>query len=159
MPIALADLCDQHIDQLQVATPLLTNYGAPGPFEGEIVTVKVYEDNVLVRQALEERNQGKILVIDGGGSLACALLGDMLAKIACQSGWAGIIINGCIRDSKEIARLPLGVRALNTNPRKSRKTGEGQSNIPVTFAGITFTPGHYLYADEDGIVVAPRKLA
>lgn len=159
MSLKTADLCDEHAAGIQVATPLLRAYGGTSAFHGQIVTVKVYEDNVLVRQTLEERGEGKVLVVDGGGSLRCALVGDRLAALARENGWAGIVINGCIRDSEAIARIPIGVRALNTNPQKSAKHGTGERHVSVTFAGITFDHGHSLYADEDGIVVSEQKLA
>ena len=131
--------------------------GAPA-FGGPIATVQVLEDNVLVRQALEEPGQGRVLVIDGGGSLRCALLGDMLATLARDNGWAGVIVNGCVRDSQAIAGLAIGVMALATHPRKSEKLGQGARDVPVTFAGVTFGPGEMVYADRDGIVVATRPL-
>ena len=120
--------------------------------------MQVYEDNVLVRAALAESGTGRVLVVDGGGSLRCALVGDLLGAMAVKNGWAGIVVNGCVRDSAELAQLPLGVRALATNPLRSEKRGEGQRDVPVVFAGITFMPGHYLYADADGIVVAAQAL-
>jgi regulator of ribonuclease activity A len=123
-----------------------------------IATVQVLEDNVLVRQALEEPGLGRVLVIDGGGSLRCALLGDMLATLARDNGWAGVIVNGCVRDSQAIGALKVGVMALATHPRKSAKLGQGARDVPVTFAGVTFRPGQMVYADRDGIVVAARPL-
>ena len=131
--------------------------GAPA-FGGPIATVQVLEDNVLVRQALEEPGRGRVLVIDGGGSLRCALLGDMLATLARDHGWAGIIVNGCVRDAEAIGALAVGVMALATHPRKSAKLGQGVRDVPVTFAGVTFRPGQVVYADRDGIVVAARPL-
>jgi len=156
--IHTADLCDQYASQIQVAAPLFTGYGAVRAFGGKIVTVKVFEDNVLVRAALTEPGAGQVLVVDGGGSLRCALVGDQLAHLAQTNGWAGILVYGCIRDAQAIAGIAIGVRALNTHPLKSIKRGEGQRDLPVTFAGITLHPGHYLYADEDGIIEAARQL-
>lgn len=150
MDISTADLCDAHADELQIAEPGLVTMGGAPAFGGPIATVQVLEDNVLVRQALEEPGQGRVLVIDGGGSLRCALLGDMLAR---DNGWAGVIVNGCVRDSQAI-----GVMALATHPRKSEKLGQGAREVPVTFAGVTFGPGEMVYADRDGIVVATRPL-
>ncbi|MCZ6719616.1 MAG: ribonuclease E activity regulator RraA, partial [Gammaproteobacteria bacterium] len=120
--------------------------------------VKVFEDNVLVREALSELGLGRILVVDGAGSLRCALVGDRLVQLAQENGWGGIVVHGCIRDSAEIEKIPIGVKALNTTPRKSAKTGAGVRDIAVTFAGATFAPGNYLYADKDGIVVAAERL-
>ena len=158
MQHATADLCDEHIDKLQVAEPIFRDYGATTMFEGEIHTLKVFEDNTLVRAALEKDGNGKVLVVDGGGSLRCALVGDNLAALAIKNGWKGIVVFGCIRDSKPIGTMKVGVKALNTNPTKSVKRNEGQENIPVRFAGVDFRPGHYLFADEDGIVVSELQL-
>ena len=157
-PIATADLCDAHADQLQIARPEFRTYGGRLRFGGRIRTVQVFKDNVLVRRQLEKTVTDAVLVIDGGGSLECALVGDILAGLAIQNGWQGIVINGCIRDAAAIADLPIGIRALNTHPLKSGKRGTGQEDLPVTFAGVTFRPGEYLYADEDGMVVSPSQL-
>jgi regulator of ribonuclease activity A len=157
-PPCTADLCDAYGEQVQVAAPLFRDYGGVPAFSGPIATVKVHEDNVLVRQALEEPGVGRVLVVDGGGSLRCALVGDNLAALAQQNGWSGIIVYGCIRDARAIAGITLGVKALNTHPRKSVKLGAGQRDVPVTFAGAQFVPGHYVYADEDGVVVANQPL-
>ena len=158
MATKTTDLCDAHAAELQIAAPLFRDFGGSPAFAGPISTVHVYEDNVLVRAALEEAGAGRVLVVDGGGSLRCALVGDLLGALGVKNGWAGIVVHGCVRDSAELARLPLGVRALATNPLRSEKRGEGQRDVPVAFAGVTFTPGHFLYADADGIVVAPRSL-
>ena len=158
MQHATADLCDEHIDKLQVAEPIFQDYGATATFEGEIHTLKVFEDNTLVRAALEKDGNGKVLVVDGGGSLRCALVGDNLAALAIKNNWRGIVVFGCIRDAKPIKTMNVGLKALNTNPTKSVKRNEGQENIPVRFAGVDFRPGHYLFADEDGIVVSELQL-
>ena len=157
-PIATADLCDAHADRLQIARPELKVYGGRRQFGGRNHTVQVYKDNILVRRQIENTVMDAVLVIDGGGSLECALVGDILAGLALQNGWQGLVVNGCIRDAAAIAELPIGIRALNTHPLKSGKRGTGQENLPVTFAGITFRPGEYLYADEDGVVVSPSRL-
>lgn len=153
-----ADLCDGHEQQLQVCEPLLRHFGGRKEFQGEIVTLKCIEDNSLVREALSEPGYGKVLVVDGGGSLHCALLGDRLAALAVQNGWAGIVIYGCIRDSAQIANLDIGVMALATNPRRSVKLGCGRRNLSLRFAGVYFTPGTYLYCDADGILLAEQAL-
>lgn len=158
MPIATADLWDAHGDELEVAEPLLRDYGAEPAFAGPIATVRCHEDNVLVRRALEEPGEGRVLVVDGGGSMRCALLGDRVARLARDNGWSGVVIRGCIRDAREVAGIEVGVKALATNPRKSLKKGEGDLDVAVAFAGVTFRPGAWLYADEDGILVAPRRL-
>jgi len=159
MSFATADLYDEHGDALQVALPVFRDYGGSSAFSGPIVTLKVYEDNALVRAALEEPGAGRVLVIDGGASLRCALVGDKLARLAKDNHWAGIIVSGCIRDSAVIATLDIGIKALNTSPKKSSKKGEGLRDITVAFAGIIFTPNEYVYADEDGILSSPEKLA
>ena len=157
-----ADLCDEHggdaTAALQVVGPLLRHYGGVRAFCGPIATVAVQDDNTSVRLRLGEPGEGRVLVVDGGGSLACALLGDQLAQLAVHNGWAGVVVHGCIRDSAAIGQMALGVLALATLPRKSEKRGPGQHDIAVHFGGVTFTPGHFLYADEDGIVVAGKPL-
>lgn len=158
MTFKTADLCDDFSDNLQVVTPMFQSFGGKPRFSGVIQTVKLFEDNVLVRQMLSEKANGDVLVVDGGGSLRCALLGDILAEMGYKNGWAGIVVYGCIRDSFDINTMPIGVRAIQTNPLKSIKKGWGDKNIPVTFAGATFTPGEYLYADEDGIILSKTKL-
>lgn len=152
------DICDQYSERLRIATPIFSNYGGRKLFEGSVVTVKVFEDNSLVREVLGEAGEGRVLVVDGGGSMRCALLGDQLAELGCKNGWAGVIVYGCIRDSADIAMIDLGVKALQTHPLRSVKKGMGDRGVPVTFAGITIVPGDYLYADEDGVVVADEKL-
>jgi regulator of ribonuclease activity A len=158
MQAKTVDLCDQHAAELQVAVPIFRNYGGKIAFCGPISTVQVHEDNVLVRAALEEPGAGRVLVVDGGGSLRCALVGDQLAALGLGNGWAGIVINGCIRDVATLAELSFGVKALAANPLRSAKHGAGARDVPVGFAGLTCTPGQYLYADEDGIIVAQRPL-
>ncbi len=153
-----ADLCDNNTE-VAVAQPLFKIFGSKRSFHGEIVTVKIFEDNVLVKEMLGKDGSGKVLVVDGGGSLRCALMGDLLAKVAINNHWEGAIINGCIRDSSDINQMEIGVRALNTNPLKSKKGGKGEVNVPVEFAGVTFKPGEFVYADEDGIIVSGKKLA
>lgn len=157
-PKKTADLCDKYEAELQVADPTLGDFGGLMHFAGPIATVKVYEDNALVRKTLEGEGNGRVLVIDGAGSTRTALIGDQIGKLAEENGWAGLVINGCIRDVEDVSDLDLGVKALGTTPRKSGKKGIGEVDVVVTFAGVTFTPGHYLYADPDGIVVAARAL-
>ena len=158
MNFRTADLCDEFERLVWMAEPMFRDYGGASSFCGEIATVRVFEDNVLVREVLETDGQRRVLVVDGGGSTRCALVGDRLAQIAYENGWTGIIVNGCIRDSDEISGIPVGMKALYTVPRKSNKEGVGERDAPVYFAGITFAPGHYLYADQDGIIVADRDL-
>ncbi len=153
-----ADLCDQFDAEVRVVAPMFRSFGGTPAFAGPITTLKVFEDNSLVRTALEGPGNGRVLVIDGGGSMRCAMVGDQLAVLAVNNGWAGIVVYGCIRDSKAISHMPVGVFALGTHPRKSVKKGAGDADIPVTFGGVTFTPGEMLYADEDGVLVASRAL-
>ena len=158
MSRATADLYDEHGENLQIAAPMFHDYGGAVSFEGQVVTLKVFEDNSLVRTALEEPGQGRVLVVDGGGSLRCALVGDMLAELGRKNGWAGIVVYGCVRDATVMADMPIGIKALATNPRKSVKKGEGARDVPVRFADMMVIPGQYLYADRDGIVVANQRL-
>lgn len=152
------DLCDQYPDLVRVLEPMLANYGGREAFGGEIVTVKCFEDNSLVKEYLGAPGQGKVMVVDGGASLRKALLGDMIAESAVKNGWQGVIIYGCIRDVSTISTLDLGVQALATVPLKTEKRGIGDYNIPVTFGGVTFHPGEYVYADSNGVVVSARPL-
>jgi len=156
------DLCDEFEGEigksLRIVAPMFQRYGARTAFCGEIVTLKIFEDNSLVRTAFAEDGKGKVLVIDGGGSLRCALVGDQLAILAQKNGWEGVVVYGCIRDSGDINGIDIGVRALNTHPQKSIKKNVGDRDIAVTFGGVTFNPGEWLYADEDGILVSSRTL-
>ena len=158
MEFATADLCDEHGATVEVAESLFRDFGGRPSFAGPIRTVKVFEDNTLVRAALEQPGDGAVLVVDGGGSIRCALVGDQLAVLAANNGWAGLVVNGCIRDCRAMREIAVGVKALGTCPRKSVKRGEGQEQLAVRFAGVTFTPGHYVYADEDGVIVAAAPL-
>jgi len=158
MSIATADLYDEFEEDLRIATPMFTSYGGKQQFSGPVTTLLVFEDNSLVRAALEEPGDGKVLVVDGGGSLRCALLGDMLAEIGLKNGWQGIIIHGCIRDSAIIAKMDIGVLALNTNPRKSVKRGQGERDVTLNMADISINPGNFVYADQDGVVFSDNKL-
>lgn len=158
MIFATTDLCDAHEDKLRVAAPIFRSYGGNPAFCGPIATLKLFEDNGLVRQTLDTPGDGRILVVDGGGSLRRALLGDQLAALAVKNGWAGLLIWGCIRDAKAIAAMNLGVFALGTIPLKTLKKNLGDTNIPVSFAGIDFVPGEWLYADEDGVIVSATQL-
>lgn len=155
---ATADLCDAHGAAVQVVEPFFRDYGGTRAFSGPIATVKAHEDNTSVRALLETAGQGRVLVVDGGGSLNCALVGDQLARLGAQNGWAGVVVYGCVRDAGELEKIPFGVKALGVNPRRSEKKGPGEVNLPVTFAGTTFEPGHYLYADADGIITAAEAL-
>ena len=158
MSFKTADLSDDHRDILLVPEDMFISFGEKARFRGEIVTVKVFEDNVLVKDQLSTDGAGKVLVVDGGGSRRVALLGDNVAALAQKNNWDGVVIYGCIRDAADIDQMDVAIKAIGTHPFKSIKKGEGDVNIPVTFGGITFQPGSWLYSDEDGIVVAPHKI-
>jgi regulator of ribonuclease activity A len=158
MSFKTADLCDEYSETLEIAEPLFKDFGVKPAFYGRISTVRCFEDNSLVRSALETEGKGGVLVVDGGGSRRCALMGDQLALLAERNGWAGAIINGCIRDSADIATLDIGLKALGTHPLKSNKQGLGERDVNVRFAGVTFIPGHFVYADPDGILVTSKSL-
>lgn len=155
----VTDLCDEFADRLQILEPMFTDFGGRLAFSGPISTVKCFEDNSLVRLALEEPGGGRVLVVDGGGSDRCALLGDNLAQLAIDNEWAGIVVYGCIRDAEAISQMDVAVKALNTHPRKSAKKNVGERDVPVRFAGATFMPEEWVYADLDGIVVSEAELS
>ncbi len=159
MTILTADLCDEFAADIQVAEPVFRTYGSRRNFGGQIVTLRVFEDNPLVKSMLEEPGESRVLVIDGGASLRCALLGGNIARMASENKWSGVVIDGCIRDRLEVDATDIGIRALATCPRKSRQQGLGERNVDLFFAGIDVRPGDYLFADEGGIVVSARDLS
>jgi regulator of ribonuclease activity A len=152
---ATADLYDEHGDRLQSCDTQFRQFGAIRTFSGVITTVRCHEDNALVRSVLNEEGTGRVLVVDGGGSVHTALMGDLIAKLAISKNWSGVVINGAVRDVATLATLPLGIKALGTNPRKSAKTGTGERDVIVQFGGATFEPGAIVYSDEDGVVMLP----
>jgi regulator of ribonuclease activity A len=154
-----ADLCDRFEGSVSVCEPIFRDFGGLRRFAGPVATVKCFEDNSLVKAALDEPGLGRVLVVDAGGSMRCAMLGDRLGASAVANGWRGVMVYGCVRDSAEIAAMPLGVKALGTHPRKSVKRGEGQRDVAVAFAGVSIRPGNFVYCDEDGILVCPEQLA
>ncbi|MEO9964261.1 MAG: ribonuclease E activity regulator RraA [Reichenbachiella sp.] len=156
--VATADLWDSHGEALHCVDPIFRVFGKKKSFFGPISTIRCFEDNSFVRTQLSTPGLGHVLVIDGGASLKCALVGDQLAALAIENGWAGLIINGCIRDSTVINQMDIGIRALNTCPVKSIKRNQGESDLPVKFASTIFEPGDYLYTDEDGILVSKELL-
>lgn len=158
MTLSVPDICDRYPGELQVLEPLFTEFGGKGKFQGEVATVKCFEDNSVVKQVLGADGKGKVLVVDGGGSPRCALLGDMLAAMAADNGWQGVVVNGCVRDVEILENISIGVRALAAHPKRSMKRGAGQAEEAVHFAGADIHPGHYLYADQNGIVVVDRRL-
>lgn len=156
--IKTADLHDAHGNELILCTVPFRSLGARKAFFGPIETVKVLEDNVLVEQALESIPEGSVLVVDGGGSARCALLGDRLGAIAQTRKLAGIIVNGCVRDSADLAQIDVGILAIGTNPIRSKKEGKGDRDVTLQFGEVDWTPGHFVYADEDGVLIASRDL-
>ncbi|QFU75003.1 putative 4-hydroxy-4-methyl-2-oxoglutarate aldolase [Halioglobus maricola] len=151
------DLADEHPDVRAIELQF-TNYGSHARFSGPVVTIKCHEDNSLVKAAVAEPGEGRVIVVDGGGSLRRALLGDMLAEKAAANGWAGLVINGVIRDVDQIGVTELGVQALGTTPLKTEKLGEGQRDVTIAFGGVTIVPGEYVYADNNGVLVSAVAL-
>ncbi|GHG59653.1 putative 4-hydroxy-4-methyl-2-oxoglutarate aldolase [Amycolatopsis acidiphila] len=148
---------DEHGDKLQVCDTQFRQFGKHRIFTGPVRTVSCYQDNGLLRELLRTPGEGAVLVIDGGGSLHAALTGDLIAGSAVENGWAGLVINGAVRDSAQLADMAIGIKALGTNPRKSSKAGVGAIDVPVGFGGITFRPGDLLYADDDGVALLPSS--
>ncbi len=158
MSFKTADLCDDHAESVQICEPIFSSFGGKARFAGRISTIKCFEDNSLVREAVGEPGEGRVLVVDAGGSKRCAMLGDLLAAKAVDNGWSGVVMYGLIRDSADIAQMDLGVKALGTYPLKSVKKGIGERDVQVKFGGVSFAPGNYLYADEDGIICSESSL-
>ncbi len=162
MPFRTADLtdefCSDNCDEVQAAGMSLNCYGGKPRFYGEIVTLKLFEDNQLLRDQVYSDGKGKVLVVDGGASMRRALMGDMLAATAAENGWSGVVINGCIRDSVDMATMQLGVLALGTHPLKTVKAGVGQTNVSIQFADLKFEPADFIYIDEDGIIISEKPL-
>lgn len=153
MEKSTADLYDEHGEALASVSLQFQDFGGSTRFTGPVRTIRCHEDNGLVKSTLNSPGNGAVLVVDGGGSLNTALMGDMIAEAAVHNGWAGVVIHGPIRDRAAVAKLPLGVKALGSNPRKSAKASVGEVDVPVEFGGVNFRPGAVLYADEDGILV------
>lgn len=158
MDFLTTDLCDAHEDKVRVVEPMFSSFGGREAFFGRIATLKLFEDNSLVRSTLATPGKGRVLVIDGGGSLRRALVGDQLAELAVKNGWTGILVYGCIRDSRAIGEMDIGVFAIDTHPMKTVKRNVGEAEIPVTFGGVSFLPGEWLYADEDGVILSATAL-
>jgi regulator of ribonuclease activity A len=156
--ISTPDLSDQAGDSVRVLAPILRNYGAVSAFGGQVVTVKCFEDNSLVKAQGQVDGQGRVLVVDGGGSPRRALLGDQIALALANNGWAGIIIYGYVRDVGALAQTPLGIQAMGAIPVKTDKRGIGDLDVPVTFGGITIHPGDWIYADDNGVLVSDKAL-
>jgi regulator of ribonuclease activity A len=158
MSFHTADLCDADEAGVRTTEPVFSIFGERLTFGGPIRTLRVFEDNSLVKEVLASAGDGAVLVVDGGASTRCALLGGNLAELAAANGWAGLIINGCVRDVHEINACDIGIRALATCPRKSEKRGQGEKDVELNFAGADFVPGEYVYCDRDGVIVAARDL-
>jgi regulator of ribonuclease activity A len=158
MPRSTCDICDDFPDDVSVLDPLFRDYGARAAFAGRIVTIKCHEDNSRVRDLVAEDGRGAVLVVDGGGSLRRALLGDQLAAKAVANGWEGIVIFGAVRDVEALCEMDIGVKALGAIPVKTDKKGLGERDVALRFAGVDIVPGHFLYADGNGIVVSAREL-
>ncbi|TQN27558.1 regulator of ribonuclease activity A [Haloactinospora alba] len=156
--VATADLIDAHGDAIASCATQFRQFGARTTFHGPVATVRCHEDNGLVKELLHQPGQGRVLVIDGAGSLRSALMGDLIAEAAAGNDWAGVVIHGAVRDVATLAGIDLGIKALGSNPRKSAKAGAGAQDVPVTFGNTVFTPGSWLYSDEDGIVVSATEL-
>ena len=158
MSFSTADLCDEYAEKLMIAEPIFRDFGGITRFSGPITTVRCLGDNSPVATVLQTPGRGGVLVVDGAGWLNFALLGDRLGGCAVENSWTGLVVHGCIRDSDTLATLNLGIKALAAYPLKTQRKKNGEKNIPVHFAGVNFIPGHYLYADSDGILASPVKL-
>jgi regulator of ribonuclease activity A len=158
MALSVPDICDDFMDRVQVCEPLFRDFGGKARFCGEITTVKCFEDNSLVKHLVGTPGDGRVIVVDGGGSMRRALLGDMLAAQAAKNGWSGLLIYGCVRDVDILETIDLGVKAMNSIPVKTDKRGEGQRDIPLEFASVRCTPGNWLYSDANGVVIADGNL-
>lgn len=160
--VSTCDLCDEHKNdesgQFRVLPPVFKAFGGLTAFCGPVCTVKVFEDNTWVKQAVDSPGEGRVLVVDGGGSLRRALVGGNLAKAAARNGWAGIVVDGCVRDVAELNAEAVGIRALALMPLPTEKRGEGQRDVAVQIQGVWVRPGDWLYADADGIVVSSTPL-
>jgi regulator of ribonuclease activity A len=152
-PRPTADLVDDIYPDVRSCDLQLQNYGGTAMFAGPITTVRCFQDNALLKSILSEPGNGGVLVVDGDGSMHTALVGDVIAGLAADNGWAGVIVHGAVRDASTLRTIGVGIKALGTNPRKGTKTGEGERDVAVTFGGVTFSPGEVAYCDEDGIVV------
>ena len=159
MDYVLPDLCDEYPELVRVVSPMFRSFGAIRSFGGVITTIKCHEDNSLVAAAVTEKGDGRVLVVDGGGSLRCGLLGDNLALKAANNGWAGIIVYGCVRDVDALAMIPLGIQAINVNPLKSVKRDIGFRDEVVVIGGVNFVPGEYAYADSNGVIASISPLS
>jgi regulator of ribonuclease activity A len=152
------DICDNFADQIRALPPVFSSFGGESSFYGEIETVKCFEDNSRVKELLNTEGRGRVLVVDGGGSLRCALIGDLIAASAVKNNWSGIVINGCCRDVHELKTMAFGVQAIAAFPIKSTRKGVGDTGLEIDMVGVTVAPGQWLYADETGIVITDKQL-
>ncbi|WP_448624345.1 ribonuclease E activity regulator RraA [Geodermatophilus sp. URMC 64] len=155
MSFTTADLYDEHGDELGSCDLQFRQFGGHRSFTGPVTTVRCFEDNALLKSTVEQPGEGRVLVVDGGGSVHRALMGDSIATIAADNGWAGVVINGVVRDSAVLPSIAVGIKALGSNPRRSTKNGTGERDVPVSFGGVTFNPGDQVWSDDDGVVVLP----
>lgn len=156
---SICDLADDHRDLVQAAEPIFKDYAGLKSFYGPITTLRCYEDNLLLRQIFSTPGEGRVMVVDGGGSIRRALVGDKLATLMLQHNWAGVVVNGAVRDIENLRDMPVAIRALNVCPMKPQQTAAGERDVDVTFAGVTFKPGAWLYADENGIIISPNPIS
>lgn len=156
-PTATSDLCDLHGEGLRSCDTQFRQFAARREFSGVAVTIKCHEDNVLIKAAVAEPGEGRVLVVDGDGSLHCALVGDNMAQIAADNDWAGLVVYGAVRDAVALSSVDIGLKALGTNPRRSSKAGQGERDLPITIGGALFRPGDLVVSDDDGVVVLPRS--
>lgn len=159
MPRSICDLADDHPQRVQIGEPIFRDFGALRTFHGPITTLRCFEDNALLRQVLSTPGQARVMIVDGGASLKRALVGDKLAELMIANGWAGILVNGAARDVENLRSMSVAVRALNICPAKPAQTGIGELDVVVRFAGVTFRPGDWLYADENGLIVSDAPLS
>ncbi len=156
--ISTPDLCDQHEDSVSVVEVQMQSFGGKDSFGGPITTVKCHEDNSLIKELASQPGNGRVMVVDGGGSMRRALLGDQIAENAVRNGWQGFVIYGCVRDVEHLQQLELGVKALGAVPLRTQKRGIGDQDIEIRFGGVTFVPGYHLYADRNGIILSAKPL-
>jgi regulator of ribonuclease activity A len=148
-----ADLVDDIGSDVRSCDVQFRQFGGRTEFAGPITTVRCFQDNALLKSVLSQPGAGGVLVVDGDGSLHTALVGDLIAELARSNGWAGVIVNGAVRDAAALRGIDIGIKALGTNPRKSTKTGAGERDVEITLGGVTFVPGEIAHSDDDGIVV------
>ena len=153
-----SDICDEFPNDIRILSPIFKSYGKRSHFGGQVITVQCFEDNSQIKALSAEQGNSRIVVVDGGGSLNKALMGDLIAAAFIQNGWAGIVINGCVRDVEILNTLPFGIRALNSIPLKTERKGQGSQGDPVVLAGVTINTGDYMVVDDTGIVVSDRPI-